>query len=573
MVVLDRRKWIALWFLPLIKGLIFQHTFPTEIFEAAHKIASEADEETEISQVRRVPPYFTYKLERVYRVGIGGSVNLTCVAVGYPMPRVFWKRQSDDFFLNDPQTAPIGKNVLTLTNLEQTENYTCIAVSKLGNIETSTTVEVKELLPAPTNLKILEVTATTVSLRWNPVTNIPDDDSLRGYIIKYRQKYAERGAYKEVKVPGDANSALIENLEPYQQYEFSAQVVSTIGRGTLSPPVEAQTSEAAPGAPPSNVQARSLNRNSILIRWDPPTDKQNGRINGYKIHYTNRPMSTDVTEWEVKEVKQDELMTTLYELDPDKTYYVQVQAKNAKGYGPMSKVVTVITKPGIPGQPSNLVAKALDSHRIQLNWQKPMHSYNINGYVIQYSASEDGVKELTLASDVQKHIVDGLRPNTIYTFKVAAQSDRGQGTFCDEVQTKTHESVPTLAPQIKDVLVLSSSVLHIFWDPIETSNDTSSDDDHDSNYGILTYKIEWRPFINITSSPLDDSSNLKSEEKDENENEFEWNSKIQDSNISTELKIIDLKPYQVYEIRIAAGNGIGFGPYSQVVKKMTKGDG
>ena len=57
-------------------------------------------------------------------------------------------------------------------------------------------------------------------------------------------------------------------------------------------------------------------------------------------------MSTDVTEWEVKEVKQDELMTTLYELDPDKTYYVQVQAKNAKGYGPMSKVVTVITKPG-----------------------------------------------------------------------------------------------------------------------------------------------------------------------------------------------------------------------------------
>lgn len=59
------------------------------------------------SLVRRVPPYFSYKLERLYKVAPGGSINLTCVAVGYPMPRVFWKK-SDETYLNDPQTAPIG---------------------------------------------------------------------------------------------------------------------------------------------------------------------------------------------------------------------------------------------------------------------------------------------------------------------------------------------------------------------------------------------------------------------------------------------------------------------------------
>jgi netrin-G3 ligand len=58
------------------------------------------------------------------------------------MPRVFW-RKSYAQYLDDPLTAPFGKNVLTLTDIDQTDNYTCIAVSKLGNIEAVTTVEVK----------------------------------------------------------------------------------------------------------------------------------------------------------------------------------------------------------------------------------------------------------------------------------------------------------------------------------------------------------------------------------------------------------------------------------------------
>lgn len=48
--------------------------------------------------------------------------------------------------LSDPAMAPIGKNVLTLTNVEQSENFTCVAVSKLGNIEATTLVEVKGTL-------------------------------------------------------------------------------------------------------------------------------------------------------------------------------------------------------------------------------------------------------------------------------------------------------------------------------------------------------------------------------------------------------------------------------------------
>jgi hypothetical protein len=94
--------------------------------------------------VRRVPPHFVNPPQTKYMVRPGGSVNLTCVAVGYPMPRVFWKLWFRGYaaFLGDPSQAPIGKNVLSLTDVDQTVNYTCIAVSRLGSVEAVTTVEV-----------------------------------------------------------------------------------------------------------------------------------------------------------------------------------------------------------------------------------------------------------------------------------------------------------------------------------------------------------------------------------------------------------------------------------------------
>lgn len=66
-----------------------------EIAWASHFASSRSEVDRCTISVRRVPPYFSYKLERIYRVGAGGSVNLTCVAVGFPMPRVFWKKSDD----------------------------------------------------------------------------------------------------------------------------------------------------------------------------------------------------------------------------------------------------------------------------------------------------------------------------------------------------------------------------------------------------------------------------------------------------------------------------------------------
>ena len=71
--------------------------------------------------VRRVPPHFTIRPEAKYEVKNGASLNITCVAVGSPMPFVKWREGSRD--LTPDNELPIGKNVLELENICDTSNY------------------------------------------------------------------------------------------------------------------------------------------------------------------------------------------------------------------------------------------------------------------------------------------------------------------------------------------------------------------------------------------------------------------------------------------------------------------
>lgn len=90
--------------------------------------------------VRRVPPRFSIPPTN-HEVMPGGSVNLTCVAVGAPMPYVKW--MAGEVELTKDEEMPVGRNVLELTNIRQSANYTCVAISSLGMIEATAQVSVK----------------------------------------------------------------------------------------------------------------------------------------------------------------------------------------------------------------------------------------------------------------------------------------------------------------------------------------------------------------------------------------------------------------------------------------------
>lgn len=93
-----------------------------------------------IPLVRRVPPRFSIPPTN-QEVMPGGSVNLTCVAVGSPMPYVKWMKGLVELTKED--SMPMGRNVMEVTNIRESANYTCVAMSSLGIIEATAQVTVK----------------------------------------------------------------------------------------------------------------------------------------------------------------------------------------------------------------------------------------------------------------------------------------------------------------------------------------------------------------------------------------------------------------------------------------------
>ncbi|VEN43933.1 unnamed protein product [Callosobruchus maculatus] len=93
-------------------------------------------------KVRRVPPQFSIPPPGEAQVKLGDSVNLTCVAVGSPMPFVKWRKGAAQE-LTPEDKLPIGKNTLELPDIRESANYTCVAASALGVIEATTQVKVQ----------------------------------------------------------------------------------------------------------------------------------------------------------------------------------------------------------------------------------------------------------------------------------------------------------------------------------------------------------------------------------------------------------------------------------------------
>ncbi|XP_078733037.1 receptor-type tyrosine-protein phosphatase delta isoform X21 [Lampetra fluviatilis] len=385
-------------------------------------------------RVRHVPPRFSIP-PKSQEIMPGGSVNVSCVAVGSPMPYVKWMSGGED--LTPEEEMPIGRNVLELSNVRESANYTCVAMSSLGVVEATAQVTVKALPRPPSMPVVTETTATSVTLTWDSGNAEP----ITYYVLRYRPITGGgggggapdgRGHYQEID--GVATTRYtVGGLGPYSEYEFLVAAVNNIGRGSQSDAVLTRTSEQAPSSPPRNVQARMLSATTMLVTWEEP-EEPNGQIRGYRVYYTTE-RGQPVSAW-LKHNLEDSLLTTIGSLTPQADYTVRVLAFTSVGDGPHSPELHVKTQQGVPSQPINLKAEAESATSVLLSWIPPRQD-SIIKYELLYRDGPLSKEQVVTFEPSMTYLLEGLRPNTLYQFRLAARSEHGLGAATSIVTAQT----------------------------------------------------------------------------------------------------------------------------------------
>ncbi|XP_061768707.1 receptor-type tyrosine-protein phosphatase delta isoform X32 [Nerophis ophidion] len=405
-------------------------------------------------RVRRVPPRFSIP-PTDNEIMPGGSVNITCVAVGSPMPYVKWMLGAED--LTPEDDMPIGRNVLELTDVRQSANYTCVAMSTLGVIEAVAQITVKALPKTPGTPVVTERTATSITLTWD--SGNPEPVSY--YIIQHKSKYSE-DSYKEIDGVATTRYS-VGGLSPYSDYEFRVVAVNNIGRGPPSEGIEAKTAEQAPSTAPRRVRGQMLSATTAVINWEEP-EEANGQIMGYRIYYTLDSVQ-HVNLWE-KQIVRGANFVTIQGLIPNKTYYIKVLAYTSVGDGPLSPDLQIIAKTGVPAQPTDFKGEAKSETSILLSWVAPVQTgqeNQITGYDLMYKKRDDKDEKRISFEPTSTYLMKDLKPFTTYTFRLAARSKHGVGAYTSEISAETPQTQPSGPPtDVKCYSPTSTSIL-VSW--------------------------------------------------------------------------------------------------------------
>ncbi|RCN32607.1 fibronectin type III domain protein [Ancylostoma caninum] len=191
-------------------------------------------------------------------------------------------------------------------------------------------------LTTPLGVRAEALSATSIRVTWT-------ESDPNAFNMMYTVRYSTSADGNQVRYVNVSESwVTIEGLRPDTEYEFSVR--SLTAGATPSPWSMAARNKTHPSAPSSAprdltvLPAASGDPQAVLLNWQPPK-YSNGEVEEYLIYYTDRVMQAD-KDWTIHYVQGDRLSHEIRNLLPKTTYYFKIQARNEKGYGPLSPVQT-----------------------------------------------------------------------------------------------------------------------------------------------------------------------------------------------------------------------------------------
>ena len=180
-----------------------------------------------------------------------------------------------------------------------------------------------------------------------------------------------------------------------------------------------------PGQPTSVTGVPS--NNQVVLSWAPPAGPS-VPITGYRVQLST---NNGLTWTAVADLSTPATSVLVGGLTNGVGYMFRVQAKSQSGDGPWSANSAVITPPGGPAAPTNVIAVAGNASAT-VGWTAPAANpgFPIVGY--QVTSSPDGktcsTSAVPPAAPATTCVVTGLTNGQAYTFTVVAISNAGVGT-------------------------------------------------------------------------------------------------------------------------------------------------
>ncbi|SFH42885.1 Fibronectin type III domain-containing protein [Amycolatopsis regifaucium] len=278
---------------------------------------------------------------------------------------------------------------------------------------------------APANPRSTGTTQTSVTLAWDASS---DNIGVTGYDVL-------RGG-EVVKTVTDT-SVTIEGLSADTEYSFT--VVAKDAAGNKSPASSAVTArtQAAPDtqapAAPGDLHSTGAAAASVGLAWAASTD--NVGVVGYDV-YNGTALVKSVTE----------TSATVDGLAADTDYTFTVVAKDAAGNksqpsAPVTVRTATVPDTEAPSVPGGLAAADVSQSSVKLSWTASSDNVGVVGYDVYNGANL--VKTVTETSAT----VDGLTPDTEYSFTVVAKDAAGNASAASAAATVRTQAAPdTQAP-------------------------------------------------------------------------------------------------------------------------------
>ncbi|XP_020143802.2 fibronectin isoform X12 [Microcebus murinus] len=298
------------------------------------------------------------------------------------------------------KTAGPDQTEMTIEGLQPTVEYVVSVYAQNRNGESQPLVQTAvTTIPAPTNLKFIQVTPTSLSAQWTP-PNV----QLTGYRVRVTPK-EKTGPMKEINLAPDSSSVVVSGLMVATKYEVSVYAL----KDTLtSRPAQGVVTTLENVSPPRRARVTDATETTITISWRTKTET----ITGFQVDAVPANGQPPIQ----RTIKPDVRSYTITGLQPGTDYKIYLYTLNDNA---RSSPVVIDASTAIDA-PSNLRFLATTPNSLLVSWQPPRAK--ITGYIIKSEKPGSPPREVVPRPrpGVTEATITGLEPGTEYTIYIIA---------------------------------------------------------------------------------------------------------------------------------------------------------